>query len=68
MKSSTHEQRVADDHGLVHILDDSQNDGFAWCGKPPTLLEILDGRFVETKDVATCLTCIVKAARYRGIP
>jgi hypothetical protein len=61
MRSSRHETHRRDRHGVVHILDDSLADGFAWCNKAPTDLIAME------PGVATCLLCIVIAAKYRGL-
>jgi hypothetical protein len=62
MKSLRHEDLRRDSLGVVHILDDTLNDGFAWCGKAP-----LDLYNSVVYSAATCLFCIVKAAKYRGL-
>jgi hypothetical protein len=60
MKSSHPERLQSDPANVVHILDDSMNDGFTWCGKSPTDL----ANTIHT--AATCLFCIVRQAKYRG--
>jgi hypothetical protein len=60
MKSSLRERLQSDPANVVHILDNSLNDGFAWCGKPPSDL----ANTIYT--AATCLFCIVRHAKYRG--
>ncbi len=60
MKSSHPERLQSDPANVVHILDDSMNDGFTWCGKSPTDL----ANTIYT--ASNCLMCIVRQAKYRG--